>query len=79
LQEESCGFWVQQSVVSGRRSRSSEFFVCGGVCLCACLFVCFFWRAGTDDHKEDEIENHVNFKPLSSSSAENITQERKKE
>jgi hypothetical protein len=42
------------------------------------LFVClFFWRAGTDDHKEDGIGNHVNFKSLSSSSAENVTQERK--
>lgn len=46
--------------------------------MCACLFVClFFWRAGTDDHKEDGIGNHVNFKSLSSSSAENVTQERK--
>ncbi len=26
-----------------------------------CLFVVFFWRAGTHDHKEDEIGNHVNF------------------
>jgi hypothetical protein len=50
------------------------------VCLFVCLFVFFlFWRAGTDDHKEDEIGNRVNFKSLSSSSAENITQERKKE
>ncbi len=50
------------------------------MCLFVCLFVFFlFWRAGTDDHKEDEIGNRVNFKSLSSSSAENITQERKKE
>jgi hypothetical protein len=48
------------------------------VCLLICLIL-FFWRAGTHDHREDEIGNHVNFKSLSSSSAENITQERKKE
>ncbi len=59
---------------------AQNLFVGGFVCVLVCLVVFFFfWRAGTDDHKEDEIENHVNFKSLSSSSAENITQEGKKE
>jgi hypothetical protein len=45
------------------------------MCLFVCLFGCFFRRAGTHDHKEDEIGKRVNFKSLSSSSAENITQD----
>ncbi len=45
----------------GEEVEAQNLFVGG---LFVCLFVCFlfFWRAGTDEHEEDEIGNHVNFK-----------------